>query len=71
MDFECSTFSDFKLHVALFKLTAPGSQEMTTDIVEERKHKLIDIYRENPENLTFVNTRYVSLKENKNQYMTS
>ena len=58
MDFQCAAFPDFKMHVSLFPLASPDS---STDDIERRKAKLMDIVRLHPDSITMINAKHVSV----------
>jgi tRNA threonylcarbamoyladenosine modification (KEOPS) complex Cgi121 subunit len=52
------TFPEFSgFHLALYPLTTPDS---STDELEQRRSKLTELMRTYPDNLTFINARYIS-----------
>ena len=57
MEFTSATFPAFSFHLALYPLSTPTS---TTEDVEKRKGKLAEVMHTFPDNVTFINVKYVA-----------
>ena len=57
MDFTSATFPAFQFHLALYPLTTPTS---SLEDVDKRKAKLAEVMHTYPDNITFINAKYVA-----------